>query len=105
MPTIRATELQRSHKTFYCINGHPQFWPGKSDLEKLKDDLAEKARQLEFEKQRAATNFQLREKAEAEVKKIRKRVGRGACPCCKRSFTNLQRHMTTKHPDFAEAKS
>lgn len=30
------------------------------------------------------------------------RVGKGVCPCCKRSFTNLRRHMTTKHPDVAK---
>lgn len=31
--------------------------------------------------------------------KERKRVGNGVCPCCNRSFSNLQRHMVSKHPD------
>jgi hypothetical protein len=28
------------------------------------------------------------------------RIGNGVCPCCNRSFTNLRRHMTTKHPEY-----
>lgn len=23
-----------------------------------------------------------------------------SCPCCNRTFQNLQRHMTSKHPDY-----
>ena len=34
-------------------------------------------------------------------KKFIERTGNGVCPCCKRSFTNLRRHMNTKHPNFS----
>ena len=35
-----------------------------------------------------------------QVTKLKKRVAHGVCPCCTRHFTNLERHMATKHPDF-----
>jgi hypothetical protein len=28
------------------------------------------------------------------------RIKHGVCPCCNRTFLNLQRHMTTQHPSF-----
>jgi len=34
--------------------------------------------------------------------RIKNRVANGVCPCCKRSFTDLRRHMETKHPKYAE---
>ena len=35
------------------------------------------------------------------VTKIRRRVANGVCPCCKRHFVNLKRHMSGQHPEFA----
>ena len=34
---------------------------------------------------------------------VKKRVANGVCPCCNRTFVNLQRHMHTKHPDYTHA--
>lgn len=36
----------------------------------------------------------------AQTTKLRNRAKNGVCPCCTRSFTDLRRHMTTKHPEF-----
>lgn len=33
-------------------------------------------------------------------RRMRERIQNGLCPCCNRSFTNLARHMATKHPDM-----
>lgn len=38
------------------------------------------------------------------TKRIKNRVAHGVCPCCTRSFTNLRRHMDTKHPDYTAEK-
>jgi hypothetical protein len=27
------------------------------------------------------------------------------CPCCNRTFSNLQRHMAHKHPQFAKVEA
>ena len=36
------------------------------------------------------------------VTRTKNRVSKGVCPCCNRHFTNLQRHMASKHPDYNE---
>lgn len=33
--------------------------------------------------------------------KLKKRVGSGVCPCCKRTFKQLARHMEDNHPEWA----
>ena len=42
VPSLFQKERKRDHKMFYCPNGHGQYYSGKSDIEKLKDELAEK---------------------------------------------------------------
>ena len=32
--------------------------------------------------------------------KARRRAAAGVCPCCKRSFQNVARHVAHMHPDF-----
>lgn len=32
--------------------------------------------------------------------RLKNRVANGVCPCCNRTFANLQRHMSTKHKGF-----
>lgn len=34
--------------------------------------------------------------------RIKNRVHNGVCPCCKRHFANLERHMQNQHPEFVE---
>lgn len=36
--------------------------------------------------------------------RIKNRVRRGVCPCCNRYFENLQRHMESKHADYAASE-
>jgi len=58
---------------------------------------------LQAEKERhLATLARLNEAnaARSKLEQQLKRVKSGVCPCCKRSFAQLQRHMKTKHPGF-----
>ena len=105
IPDMFQEQKRRDHTSLYCPNGHGQHYPGKSDVEKLRDELAGKERQLAAERERAATNYRAREKAEREAKRLKKRISGGACPCCKRSFVGLARHMKTKHPEFLPEQS
>lgn len=109
MPSALKTQRLRDHSNFYCCNGHSQHWPGKSKEEQLREELeAEKAKRTEDVRRERL----LRESAErsaaaarGQVTKIKNRVGNGVCPCCNRSFQNLQRHMHTKHPNFKSEES
>ena len=83
----------------YCPLGHTYIHAGKGEAERLRERLErERARitalsdQHEAEKRsHAATKGQLT--------KARKRIGNGTCPECHRHFTNVERHMASKHPE------
>lgn len=103
---FRARKLE-NHSNFYCPAGHPQFFSGKSEADKLRDQLAVKQREVEAEQRRTEmVKTELRGakiaagKAKAETSRIKQRVGGGVCPCCKRNFYALRRHMSNKHPDY-----
>jgi ssDNA-binding Zn-finger/Zn-ribbon topoisomerase 1 len=100
MPSHYDEARRSDHRYFYCLNGHARHFPSRSTEEMLRAELVEKERLLAAERERASTNYAAREKAERENRKLKQRASGGACPCCKRSFVALGRHMKTKHPDF-----
>jgi hypothetical protein len=85
---------------FYRPNGHPQRYT-KGRVEILEAQLAEEKRKREWAEKGRETARRAEAIASGKLKAIKHRVKNGVCPCCHRSFENLQRHMTTKHPDFA----
>jgi hypothetical protein len=88
---------------FWCPNGHQQQFT-ESEIERLRKLLERTASELRAEKCVTMAEKQAREIAEnaaARAQRKLKRVHKGVCPCCKRSFTNLARHMAIKHPDPA----
>jgi hypothetical protein len=85
-------------ENFYCPNGHSLAF--KSRLQALEAKLAEKERALTEARCETASERMRRETAEADLLKHRRRTKNGVCPCCRRSFQNLQRHMKTKHPTY-----
>lgn len=103
-----ALRAGHSKISWYCPNGHPATFRGRSAEDELREKLereqrragrfaAERDQALASERaQRAAAT-----RARNERDKERKRVGNGVCPCCNRTFTNLQRHMASKHPEHA----
>lgn len=90
-------------KEFYCPNGHTQYFT-ETEAQRLSNKLAEANRLLEWQKSqtRMAENNLIRERkaARREANRIKKRIGNGVCPCCNRTFSDLARHMETKHKDY-----
>jgi hypothetical protein len=103
----RAQEDPTVH--FYCPNGHSQHY--------TKDALAAARRERDAARRRAESaeaavraeraNRKTAERQAAAFKgqatRIRKRIGNGTCPACHRHFTNVERHMGTQHPGYADA--
>lgn len=94
-----------SAKHFYCPNGHSQHYL-QSEADRLKDKIADveakHKRELEAATNRTLDAIIEKQKAQFEKEKLEKqmkRVRKGVCPCCNRSFANLKKHMTTKHPE------
>ena len=98
MPEELDNRLRQTHKSFFCPNGHIQNYVGKTEAEKLREELKRKEAEIAGivdEKYAALHQVQTLEK------KL-KRVHNGTCPCCKRSFQNLKKHMASKHPELVK---
>jgi hypothetical protein len=84
MPEALLAKRRSDKKDFFCPNGHQQAFT-ENEADKLR-------RELIIEKTARIT-------AEKKLTDQLTRVSNGVCPCCKRSFQNLLRHMKTKHPE------
>lgn len=104
----RKTE---EHTGFKCPNGCERVFCGETKAQKLEKELAAEKKRREW----AESSRDSARKAEARATrsarayrgvatKIRHRVGNGVCPCCRRTFQNLMRHMKTKHAKFRGKK-
>jgi hypothetical protein len=97
--------------SIHCGYGHPGvFREGPTEADKLRQErdrlaqrIAERDDRIKALRDDVATAERQRAAARGQVTKIKNRVGHGVCPCCNRTFENLQRHMTSQHPAFAEA--
>ena len=108
VPDEWEARRREDHKGFFCPNGHSLTFTGKTEAENLREQLdAEKAR-AEFWRKERDRNAQRADAADrraaaarGQVTKLKNRAAAGVCPCCNRSFVQLERHMSTKHPGFA----
>jgi hypothetical protein len=88
-------ERQRDHGSFYCPNGHCQAYMAENEAERN----ARLLREEQARHQRALARLNEAEVAKAKAERKLKRVERGVCPSCNRTFANLARHMACKHAD------
>lgn len=97
-------ELMKSHENFYCPSGHGQHFLSRTEEERLRQELASaKAHSEWLSKINKRKESQIRG-LKGSVTKIKKRIGKGVCPCCNRHFENLEKHMSCKHPDYHNEK-
>ena len=89
---------QRDKATFYCPNGHGQFF-AKSKEAILREKLSDAERQVTFLKCQKINLETQNLKTEQKLNRLNKRVSAGVCTCCNRTFSNLARHRATKHPE------
>lgn len=111
MPSELCDRRRNDHQTFYCPNGHPQYYTGKTDAQKERERREAAERDLEFVRQQRdsalKSNSGLRAVATRrarDLERLEERVLAGVCPCCHRTFQNLHRHVKTKHPAFAKKR-
>ena len=93
----------------YCRTSWGYF--NDSENERLKKELERERKRKEWAEQEALRQREQRIAAEHKARaeraaktRIKNRVGNGVCPCCTRTFTNLARHMASKHPEYAQEK-
>lgn len=86
----------------FCPLGHEWVSKGTSRVEALEQQVAaERARhdqtKAELREERNRVNSE-----RAAKSRLKNRIKNGICPCCKRSFANLHRHMQGQHPEFGQ---
>lgn len=96
------TRRRTDGKGFYCPNGHPNVY-GDSEVKLLKKAVEDECRRKENALAEANRLRIAAGKARAQTQRLKKRVSNGVCPCCNRSFVNMQLHMKTQHPEFQAA--
>jgi hypothetical protein len=102
-PERMSKQWRESGQQFYCPAGHSVTY-GESENDKLRrerDRLKQEQARITEQWNAAELRAALANRREAQ---LRRRVANGVCPCCKRSFSNIARHMKTKHPDYKGLK-
>ena len=90
------------HKDFYCPKGCCRAYQIESKEERLRRQLDAERDENNGLRYRIDHANRSRAALKGQVTKIKRRVGKGMCPCCRRNFANLKRHMEGQHPDWSE---
>jgi len=92
----------------HCPNGHNISYT-ESEVDKLKKRLARETHAAEQARADRDYHYKRAEHQERRARvlkghhtRLKRRVAHGVCPCCKRTFANLSRHMGTKHPAYVK---
>ena len=108
MPTQYLRGLRDDHRNFHCPAGHVQHFKGQTEVERLQKEVEKKDKELEYRQRRIDNLAKMHKDSEHRasalkgvITRTKKRIANGVCPCCKRSFDQLARHMKTQHPDYA----
>lgn len=94
----------------YCKCSWGYFNNGENA--RLKRELEQLRKRKEWAEQESRNQRERREATERRLSaqrgvttRIKNRISKGACPCCNRTFQDLQRHMVRQHPTYAATES
>ena len=99
VPGLLDDELQKNHRSFYCPNGHQQYYLGETEEERLRKKVRFLKDDIEIRIKENTELFKNLNGALGKITSLKKRAKAGLCSQCRRHFANLQRHMDTKHPE------
>lgn len=106
-----VAERRVDGQSFFCPAGHPMGFH-ETEVDRLKKQLEEQKRATAWAEQGRDSWQRTAKSAERSlsatkgvVTRTKNRISKGVCPCCKRSFQDLRRHMGTKHPDYAKQET
>lgn len=109
VPADFQRRRKEDHKTYHCPAGHGQHYYGKTEAEKQRERAERLQRQvgareadIRTEQRRLESERRAHAATKGQLTKTKKRIANGVCPCCNRSFANLERHMAGQHPDYPQ---
>jgi hypothetical protein len=83
--------------SYFCPNGCNRQFCAETGNAKLKKELEAKQSELSAARCEVLQERQKREAIEKEQLRQKQRAAAGVCSCCNRTFSNLARHMASKH--------
>jgi hypothetical protein len=108
LPAAMLKARQEDGGYFWCPNGH-QIHYYETELDKLRKEKDRLQRVAESRAESLRITRGQRDAAQRSasalkgvVTKTKKRIGNGTCPCCNRHFANVERHMQSQHPEYAD---
>lgn len=109
VPVDFHRRVKRTGADFWCPNGHKIAY-SETDYDRMKAKAEREERwRREAETRTEAARDQARAAERSasaykgRVTRLKNRAAAGVCPCCQRTFQQLARHMSAKHPDFADS--
>lgn len=106
MDKYLVKRLKETGDSFYCPNGHPQYYTQKEQLESKIKELESQLQEAETENRYLFNDLGNVKRSLSATKGVltrtKNRIHNGVCPVCNRQFINLHRHMTGQHPDYNE---
>lgn len=104
VPRHWRNKRKEDHNGFYCPNGHCQYFSSDSDVERLeKQNKQLEARNSHLNDQLESTQ-KSRNAYMGHLNRTKKRIAAGVCPCCRRTFQNVAKHMANQHPSYNRNK-
>ena len=105
VPQMVIAKQRVSGGYHHCPNGHSQGWSaGESEIGRtrrerdlLKQQIAQKDDEIKRQSRLRDEAEQAVAAARTQAAKQRIRAHAGLCSCCNRHFSNLERHMASKH--------
>lgn len=101
MPEALQVKRRQDGKGFYCPSGHSMSYTDPENA-RLKKQLSAEVARRETAQRLLAQEREEHAATQRREARMKKRIAHGVCPCCKRSFKNLRRHMATQHPEVVK---
>lgn len=102
IPIYLRNQRIEDHQWFYCPNGHQLHYTGQTEAQKLQRQLTAERDRTNYWRDEHQREKRSHSATKGQLTKARRRIGRGVCPCCNRSFPALAEHMKTEHPEVAD---
>ena len=90
---------------WHCPNGHSRGYSEGSIKKQLEKEIKRRKWAEESNKNLREKNKTLGNRLSAQkaaTTRMKKRSAAGVCPCCKRTFSQLARHMKSQHPSYGK---
>ena len=98
---VNFADARRSDKQSWCCpNGHSFSWKGRPEVEELRDQVAAAQRRVRATQDLLHHEERSHAATRGHLTRTKKRVAHGVCPCCNRTFAQLERHMASQHPEY-----